>query len=457
MSKKYKGLADEILKKVGGAENVSNLTHCMTRLRFVLNDNSKADKQGLKEISGVASVIESGGQLQVVIGAHVQEVYEELSLVEITNNDTNKRESNEKRKVSAKIIDFISGTFNPLIPAIAGAGMMKALLALLLLFKLVSKESQSYVVISFMADAAFYFLPILIAYSAANKLKCNPVLAMVLGGILLHPSFAGLKTAGNPVDVFGIPIRMVSYGSSVVPIILIVILQSYVERNSRKFIPDSVKVMFVPLVTVFVTGLIGITLLGPIGSFVGDFMAKGFAILGAHGSWLIILLVATFLPLLVMFGLHHSIVPLSIAQITTTGVENILGPGAIIANITQGTAALVVGLISKDNTTKELGISSGITGLMGITEPALYGITLPKKYPLIAAMIGGACGGLYAGLMNVCRYATGASGLPAIPLYIGENIWNLYNICIALVIAAAVTALLTYFLSFKFEPSLKKK
>lgn len=454
MSKKYKGLADEILKKIGGKDNVSTLTHCMTRLRFVLNDNSKADKQGLKEISGVASVIESGGQLQVVIGTHVEEVYEELFLDEIINDDKNKQGSNEKRKISAKIIDFISGTFSPLVPAIAGAGMIKALLALLLLFKLVSKESQSYVVISFMADAAFYFLPVLIGYSAANKLKCNSVLAMVLAGILLHPTFSGLKTAGNPVDVFGIPIRLVSYGSSVVPIILIVLLQSFVERNVRKIIPDAIKIIFVPMITILVTGLIGMTLLGPLGSFVGDVMAKLFGILGAHGSWIIISLVATFLPIFVMFGLHHSIVPLSIAQITTTGVENILGPGAIIANIAQGVAALTVAFVSKDKATKQIATSSGITGLMGITEPALYGVTLPKKYPLIAAMIGGACGGIYAGVTNVYRYATGASGLPAIPLYIGENIWNLYNILIALVITTVVTAVLTYFLSFRFE---KKK
>lgn len=169
---------------------------------------------------------------------------------------------------------------------------------------------------------------------------------------------------------------------------------------------------------------------------------------------MIIFVIATFWPILVMFGLHHNIVPLSLAQITTLGYENIIGPGAMINCISQGVAALVVGMRTKDKALKQISTSSGITAFMGITEPVLYGVNLPKKYPLVAAMIGAASGGLYAGLLNVSRYATGASGIPAIPLYIGENIWNLYNILIALVITAVVTAVITYLLSLKYEKEL---
>lgn len=458
MSKKYEKLALEIVKKIGGNENVSTLTHCMTRLRFVLNDNSKANRKGIEALDGVINIIESGGQFQVVIGPHVEEVYEEvIKYIKPSANTTSDLSKKDKVGPLDKVIDFVSGTFSPLVPAIAGAGMIKALLALLVLFNWVSRDSQTYYTVSFMADAAFYFLPILLAYSAANKLKCNPVLAMVLAGILLHPNLAQLRTAGEAVSIFGIPMRLVSYGSSVIPIILIVLVQSYIERMVKKIIPDAIKIIFVPMITIFITGIIGLTVLGPIGSFVGDYMAKGFELLGSYGSWLVIFLVATFWPLLVMFGIHHSIVPLSIAQMTTLGYENILGPGAIISNISQGVAALVVGLRTKDTSLKQISTSSGITGLMGITEPALYGVNLPKKYPLIAAMIGGASGGIYAGLMGVSRYATGASGIPAIPLYIGENIWNLYNILIALVITAIVTAVLTYLLSLKYEKDTQKE
>ncbi|QWU18003.1 PTS system, beta-glucosides-specific IIC component [Paenibacillus sophorae] len=452
MSKKYEKLAQDIVEKIGGSENVSTLTHCMTRLRFALNDNIKADQEGIKALDGVINVIESGGQFQVVIGTHVEEVYEEVvkHLKPLGNSDV---KSSKRDKVGRldKLIDFVSGTFSPLVPAIAGAGMIKALLALLLLFGLVSRESQTYYVVSFIADAAFYFLPFLLAYSAASKLKCTPAMAMVLAGILLHPSLIQLRTDGKAVEVFAIPMQLVNYGSSVVPILLIVWAQSYIERLFKRIIPDSIKIIFVPMFTIIVTGIIGLTVLGPLGSFVGGYMAAGFELLGSYGGWLIVFLVATLWPILVMFGIHHSIVPLSLAQITTLGYENIIGPGAIISNISQGVAALVVGWRTKDSSFKQIANTSGITGLMGITEPALYGVSLPKKYPLIAAMIGGACGGLYAGLMGVIRYATGASGIPAIPLYIGENIWHLYNILIALVITAVVTAVVTYFLSLKYE------
>ncbi|OKP65796.1 hypothetical protein A3842_30125 [Paenibacillus sp. P3E] len=455
MSQKYEELAREIVEKVGGSENVSTLTHCMTRLRFALNDNNKADQPAVKALAGVLDVIESGGQFQVVIGTHVEDVYTE-AIKHLKSVEGSGRELAKERKAGfiGKLIDFVSGTFSPIVPAIAGAGMIKALLALLILFGWISKESQTYYVLSFMSDAIFYFLPFLLAYSAANKLKCSPVLALVLAGILLHPNLTQLRTDGNDVSVFGIPLTLVAYSSSVVPILLTVWAQSYIEAIFKRIIPNAVKVIFVPMFTILVVGLLSLTVLGPLGSFFGTYLAMGFDFLGSHGSWMIIFVIATFWPILVMFGLHHNIVPLSLAQITTLGYENIIGPGAMINCISQGVAALVVGMRTKDKALKQISTSSGITAFMGITEPVLYGVNLPKKYPLIAAMIGAASGGLYAGLMNVSRYATGASGIPAIPLYIGENIWNLYNILIALVITAVVTAVITYFLSLKYEKGL---
>ncbi|MEK8212994.1 MULTISPECIES: beta-glucoside-specific PTS transporter subunit IIABC [unclassified Paenibacillus] len=455
MSQKYEELAREIVEKVGGSENVSTLTHCMTRLRFALNDNNKADQPAVKALDGVLDVIESGGQFQVVIGTHVEDVYTE-AIKHLKSVEGSGRELAKERKVGfiGKLIDFVSGTFSPIVPAIAGAGMIKALLALLILFGWISKESQTYYVLSFMSDAIFYFLPFLLAYSAANKLKCSPVLALVLAGILLHPNLTQLRTDGNDVSVFGIPLTLVAYSSSVVPILLTVWAQSYIEAIFKRIIPNAVKVIFVPMFTILVVGLLSLTVLGPLGSFFGTYLAMGFDFLGSHGSWMIIFVIATFWPILVMFGLHHNIVPLSLAQITTLGYENIIGPGAMINCISQGVAALVVGMRTKDKALKQISTSSGITAFMGITEPVLYGVNLPKKYPLVAAMIGAASGGLYAGLLNVSRYATGASGIPAIPLYIGENIWNLYNILIALVITAVVTAVITYLLSLKYEKEL---
>ncbi|MHC1681444.1 MAG: beta-glucoside-specific PTS transporter subunit IIABC [Clostridiaceae bacterium] len=458
MSKKYESLALEILQKVGGSENVSVLTHCMTRLRFVLNNTSNVDRKGIEGLNGVINVIESGGQFQVVIGPHVEEVYEEvIKHVKPSENTGGDPSKGEKVGPLNKLIDFVSAAFGPLIPAIAGAGMIRALLALLLMFNVITRTSQTYYVVNFMADAVFYFLPVLLAYSAANKLKTSPVLAMALAGVLLHPNLTQLRTAGEAVHIFGIPMKLVNYGSSVIPILLIVVAQSYIERMVKKVVPDAIKIIFVPMITIFITAIIGLTILGPIGSIIGDYMAIGFKFLEAHGAWLVIFLVGTFWPILVMFGIHYSLSPLSTAQLATLGIENIIGPGAILANITQGVVALVVGLRTKDPTLKQVATTSGITGLMGITEPALYGVNLPKKYPLISAMIGSACGALYAGINHVSRYAVGASGIPAIPLYIGPDIWNLYNILIALVIAVVVSATLTYFLSFKYEKDIPKQ
>ncbi|HCJ7354013.1 TPA: PTS glucose transporter subunit IIA, partial [Klebsiella pneumoniae] len=431
-----------------------DLTHCQTRLRFVLVDNN-IDIAKLKSLEGVINVIMSGGQCQVVVGTHVKDVFDAFNDAYPARSSSSSNISTSKnRKISlSSVMDFISGTFNPLIPAISGAGMVKALLALLVVFNLIGKEEKTYVVINFMSDAVFYFLPILLAYNAASKLKCNPILAAVLGGILLHPQFVQLRLTGDPIEIFGLPVRLVNYGSSVVPILLIVWLQSFVERFLNTIVPNAIKIIFVPMLTLMFVGIIGLTLLGPLGGYIGDYIALAFVGLQSVGSWTVVFLVATLWPILVMFGIHFSITPLSIAQLTTLKVENIIGPGAMIANISQAVAALVVGFRTQDNTTRQIARSSGITALMGITEPALYGVNLPKKYPLIACMTGAACGGLYAGITDVYRYAVGSSGLPALPLYLGENLWNIFNILIALLISIIVTAILTYILSLKYEPA----
>lgn len=454
MSGKYHNLITSIISHIGGIGNVKDLTHCQTRLRFVLVDNN-IDIAKLKSLEGVINVILSGGQCQVVVGTHVKDVFDAFNDAYPARSSSSSNISTSKnRKISlSSVMDFISGTFNPLIPAISGAGMVKALLALLVVFNLIGKEEKTYVVINFMSDAVFYFLPILLAYNAASKLKCNPILAAVLGGILLHPQFVQLRLTGDPIEIFGLPVRLVNYGSSVVPILLIVWLQSFVERFLNTIVPNAIKIIFVPMLTLMFVGIIGLTLLGPLGGYIGDYIALAFVGLQSVGSWTVVFLVATLWPILVMFGIHFSITPLSIAQLTTLKVENIIGPGAMIANISQAVAALVVGFRTQENTTRQIARSSGITALMGITEPALYGVNLPKKYPLIACMTGAACGGLYAGITDVYRYAVGSSGLPALPLYLGENLWNIFNILIALLISVIVTAILTYILSLKYEPA----
>lgn len=456
MSKQYEKLASEILEYVGGALNVNDVYHCQTRLRFKLNDESKANKEALEKLDGVAKVIISGGVFQVVIGTHVKSVFEEIEKnVETKNGTVEKKEIkvDEKKSIPGIIIDFVAGTFQPVIPALSGAGMVKALLALLVVFKLISNTSQTYTILNFFADGVFYFLPILLAFTEAQKLKCNPILAASVAFIMMHPTWAALVAKKEAVNFFGvIPFTLTTYTSSVIPIILVILVQSYVEKWLEKHIPESVKLVFVPMLTFLVMGTLALSVLGPIGSVIGGYLATFFTFLSTNASWAPAVLIGGFLPVMVMFGLHNGVAPLGVMQMSNLGYDSIFGPGCVCSNIAQGTAALVVSLRTKDKKTKQIATSGGITGLMGITEPALYGVNLPKKYPLIASMIGGGLGGLYAGLTHTHRFATGSSGLPAVLLYIGDNTMQFfYNIIIALVISCVVTAVLTYILSLKYE------
>ncbi|MCY7166431.1 beta-glucoside-specific PTS transporter subunit IIABC [Streptococcus gallolyticus] len=450
MSKEYQTLATQIIALVGGKENVANVYHCQTRLRFTLVDNLKADTEALEKLDGVTKVIINAGQYQIVIGTHVADVFEEIEkLVEISQDTT----TQEKKGIFDTIIDFVAGTFQPIIPALSGAGMVKAVLALLVVFNVITTDSQTYYMLNVFADGVFYFLPILIAFTQAQKLKCNPILAAGVAAMLLHPNWSALVTAGDAVNFFNvIPFTLASYGSSVIPIILIIFVQSYVEKFLNKHIPKSINIVFVPMLTFLIMGTLAFSVLGPIGAIVGNYLATVFTFLAENASWAPALIIGTFLPIMVMFGIHNGVAPLGIMQMSQLGYDSIFGPGCVCSNMAQATAGAVVAFVTKDKTTKETAIPGSITAYMGITEPLLYGVNLPKRYPLIASMIGGGLGGLYAGLTHAHRFATGSSGLPAVLLYIGDNTMTyFYNIIIAIVISIISTTIITFVLAKHFE------
>ena len=452
MRKNYQELAAQILPLVGGKENIIRVYHCQTRLRFTLADESKADDKALEALDGVRKVIRSAGVYQVVIGTDVADLFAVLEPMCGTGGA--KAEAPEEKKGPLTVvIDFVAGTFQPIIPALSGAGMLKALMALLVVFNAIDSTSQTYAIFNFFADAAFYFLPILIAFCEAQKLKCNPILAAAVAGIMMHPNWSAMVTTGDPVRFFEvIPFSLVSYSGTVIPIILVILAQAQVEKLLNKYIPKSVNLVFVPMLTFLIMGTLALAVLGPIGNFLGGYLSIFFNFLSVNASWAPAVLIGAFLPLMVMFGLHNGVAPLGVMQMADLGYDSIFGPGCVCSNIAQGVAALVVAIRTKDIKLRQVATSGGITALMGITEPVLYGVNLPKKYPLIAAMIGGGCGGLYAGLTQTHRYATGSSGLPAILLYIGEDSMTCFiNIIIALLITAVVTAVAAWVLSIKFE------
>ena len=452
MSKKYEGLAQQIIEKVGGKANVIDVYHCQTRLRFKLVDDSKADQAGLEKLNGVAKVLINAGVFQVVIGTHVAEVFEEIEKLADVKPDM-ATEKTEKKGIITSVIDFVAGTFQPIIPALSGAGMVKAVLALLVVFNVITTESQTYYLLNLFADGVFFFLPMLLAFTEAQKLKCNPILAVGVAVMMMHPNWTSLVSAGEPVYFFGvIPFTLATYTSSVIPIILIVFVQSYVEKYLNRWIPKSVNLVFVPMCTFLIMGTLAFSLLGPIGSVLGGYLAAFFEFLSVNASWAPAVLIGGFLPIMVMFGLHNGVAPLGVMQMSNLGYDSIFGPGCVCSNMAQATAGFVVALRTRDKNTRQTAASGAITAYMGITEPILYGVNLPKKYPLIAAMIGGGFGGLYAGLTHTHRFATGSSGLPAVLLYIGDDTMSYFiNIIIALIISIAVTAVLTFILSLKFE------
>ena len=438
----YENLAKEILKNVGGQENVSNLTHCATRLRFNLKDVSKANTETIKKTKGVMGVVDKGGQYQVIIGNDVNHVYKEIMKIANIEGNSESKEVDD-RKTVAKVIDTITGIFTPILPAITAAGMMKAVLALLTAFKLISTDSQSYQIFNFMADAAFYFLPIFLANSAAKKFKCNPYLAMMLGGILLHPTFVTMvntaKETGESLAIFGLPITLASYSSSVLPIILGVWFMSYVEPIADKISPKAIKFFTKPLITAVVSGIVILVVIGPIGYIVSDKVGLGIKTLESYASWLVPTLLGGLTPLLVMTGTHYGLIPIGINNRMTMGYDTIIYPGMLASNVSQGGAALAAAIKSKNKEIKQLASSAGITAVCGITEPALYGVNLRFKTPLYASMIGGAAGGLFLGLFRVSNYSGGSPGFLTLPSYIGgESMMNFVYACIGAVISVVV-------------------
>lgn len=444
-----KKVAQEILREVGGENNVQNLTHCVTRLRFNLKSLNGVDESKIKKIPGVVDVVNKGGQFQVIIGSEVVRVYGEL--IKLGNFNDNKGNSSdvEKKGLFNKILDTIAGIFSPIMPIIAGAGMIKALLSILTVAHAIDTSGNLYYFLKFIADASYYFLPIILAVTAAKKFQCNPQMAMLMGAILLHPNFSALKDTAETVVVLGLPVRIATYSSSVIPIILIVFVLSYVEKFVEKITPSVIKFIARPMLTILIMAPIALVVLGPLGSIIGDGLVSVLLSIEKIAPWILPTIIGAFMPYLVMTGMHYSLLPAYVNSLSALGHETIIGPGNLPSNIAQGAAALCVAIKTKDKDFRQLSISSGITALLGITEPALFGVNLRLKKPLIATTIGGGLGGLYAGITGVQRYGGGGAGLAAIGLYVGENPSNVINALISAAIAFAATFAILWYIGFE--------
>jgi len=447
----YKKTGIDVFNAVGGNDNVTELTHCATRLRFELKNFTIVYKNKLKKIHGVLDVIEKGGQLQVVIGQDVQIAYRAANeLFDQKSGKKDKKDNKEEKKtLFERFSSMMLGIFNPIVPAIMGAGMIKAVLALIKVFSLIDPKGSTYFVMNFISDASFYFLPMILAYSTARYFKTNEGLALTLSGVLLHPSFTAAVAAKNPVTFFGMNVTLANYGTCVFPIILTVILMSYVDRFAERILPTSIKYICKPLIILGFTAPVALLVLGPLGYYGGIGLGNAIAFLDSRAGWLVPTLLGGFFPLLVMTGMHGGTTPLVTTQLATMGHETINGPGYLASNIAQGGAALAVAVKAKKNLElRQKAISAGISALMGVTEPAMYGVNLPLRKPLIIVIILGAIAGFFAGVTGLVRYSFGAPGIPTLPVFIGDDPMNIFKAIGTLLISLTISFVLTLLVKF---------
>lgn len=450
-----KMIAEQVLAAVGGRDNVSSVTHCMTRLRFVLKDQSIPNKNEITKIKGVVGVNIAGGQYQVIIGNSVGNVYKEIVALGGLS-DTQGSGNAPKQKVNpvAAVIEFISACMEPLFFAIIAGGLIKVLLVIFgpTLLGWMSDTSDTYILMNALGDAPFYFLPVMVAVSASRKLNCHTYLAVMIAGMLIYPDLITLLGGETPTYLFGIiPVMHGSYASSIIPAMLSTILLKYVEILVDRFTPQWSKNFLKPFLIVIITAPITLCLLAPLGLMIGNVLQVVINTIYGFAPWLAMLLFAGAMPFIVMTGMHWAFVPACLLALADPGYEMMLIPAMLCSNTAQAGATFGAAFKTKDPEMRQMAIPAGISALLaGVTESAMYGVTLRLKKPMVAACIAGAVGGLISGIVNLKAYAFATPCLTAIVQFISpDGGSNFMFACIVF----AVVLVLSFILSFIMTPA----
>lgn len=456
---KYTKLATEIVALIGGKENVKSLSHCITRLRFVLKDASIVDEDALKNLDGVVTLMKSGGQHQVVIGNHVADVYADVIEVLGISEDVNSSEDEKIDGLFNKFIDLMSKVFQPILSVLAASGLIKGFSALLAFLIPAYATSSTAIVINAIGDGLFKFLPIIIAYTAGKKFKMNVMVAMVIGAILMYPTiqstaFAKLPVIGNvPVvgdyktTFLGIPFITQDYAGSIIPSIVIVAFASMIEKRVKKFIPQIVQSFLVPFFTLLISLIFGLLVIGPIISVFTNLLMYFFESMIGISPILFGALLGLFWQVLVIFGLHWSVIPLGLIAFQAQGFDRIM-VGYFGASFAQTAVVLAMALKIKNRERKALAVPAIISGIFGVTEPCIYGFSLPAKKPFIYSMIGGCISGGLLMLLGGTRHNMGALGVFGIINYIDKN--NVSSSLFAVILCIVVASLIGFVLTMLF-------
>lgn len=451
----YQNIAQQILDYVGGKENVSGMTHCFTRLRFTLVNSKLPQKDKLLNVEGVISVVESGGQYQVVLGNKVEKVYDQLMPMLGDMQGTN--ESEEHVSLGNKILNAITAIFTPTVPAIAASGMLKGILAVAAIvattfYQVDIKQYNTYIILNASSDALFYFMPIILGYAAAKVFKANEYIAMIIGATLCYPAIVALMTGETAVSLFGLGITKANYVSSVIPIIIAVFILASVQRFLEKVIPDVLKIIMVPTLSLLVMIPATLLLFGPIGIYIGQFINWIYYYIMDFSPILLGAFIGGIWCVLVIFGAHRAIIPIGINDVAQTGRQNLLAfAGA--ANFSQAGAALGVFLKTKNKSLKTVAASATVTALFGITEPAIYGVNLRLKKPMIYAVISGSLGGALMGWGGSYGTAFANQGILTIPVYFEAGTKAFLSYLVGCGIAFFGACAMTMVLGFKDLPS----
>ncbi|ATF70826.1 beta-glucoside-specific PTS transporter subunit IIABC [Enterococcus sp. FDAARGOS_375] len=440
-----KETATAIVELIGGKENIAHLEHCSTRLRFTLKDNSLVQKDALEKVAGVIGVRQNV-QCQVIIGNDVVEVYDEVMNVlghELTADGGS--EAKQKQSWGAVLLDFIISIFQPLIPAVAGGGVLKSLLLLASVTGLMDNTSQTYQILNLIGGAPLYFLPILVAITTANKLKVNQLVAVSAVGALILPELTTLLTDGAAFMGFGL--QNIAYASQVFPAILTVLFYAQIEKLFTRISPKPIRIFFVPMMSLVITVPVALLILGPLGFEVGTIFSAAIIWLYAHLGWVATGILAAVLPLMVVTGMHKAMIPYAVSSMSEMGAELLYLPASLAHNIAEAGACFAVSVRTKDQKLRSTAVSAGISALFGITEPALYGVTILHKRVLYGVMASSLVGGAVAGLFAIKAFALVGPGLASITMFVDEaNPMNLVWALVTLGVSFAVSFVLVLFL-----------
>ena len=453
----YQSVAKKILERVGGKDNVVSLIHCMTRLRFTLKDESIVDDELVKKTKGVMGVMRKAGQYQIIIGNDVANVYNELQkLGNFSNQKVAKPQKQEKRNILSMLMDTISGIMTPVIPALIGAAMMKVLLTVLPMLGILDTASQTYQILNVIGDGAFFFMPVLIAISASQKFGTNMYYAASLALIMLHPNFINFMNTAHDADeavkfLGFLPVTYASYAYSVIPIILSVWALRYVERLVDKITPVVTKNFLKPMLVMLIAAPIAIIVLGPLGAIFGNVLSDIVYFIHDKLGFIAIGLVAGIYPFVVVAGMHHAFTPIKLGMLATIGYENFICIGELCSNMAQGAAALAVSIRSKNKDFKQIAGSSAFSALLaGITEPALYGVTLRLKKPMLGACIGAVAGGLFGGFFQMKCFGIATPATITIVQYVEEGRpESLLIAALTILLTVVVAFIATMFIGFE--------